>query len=288
VRRFGLIVLGVFLVCVPAAAGSPAVLSYSVSSKTLRYHGPGSTVAIHLRTGKSAESVRLELELSSWQDRDMLGSPLRISDQRIMGAGRLAGTYASTCCDIAAGASVCRRGGPPVTGDGIILALPPESNTTVSYRVRLAAPPWASPIYLEAVAGFPYTYQGQPEINEYHFGPPDFTIRGPVGVHIQLAIPATARREHDALYPVIAARRTVRIFGTTNPKISGAHLEIGYRSVTGPRHGLIGIATTDRRGAFHVAWRPPATGTYTITSDYRHPRAGLLADHNCDLALTVR
>jgi hypothetical protein len=287
-RRIGLFVLGAVLLCPPAAGAAPAVLSSSVSSRTLTYHGNGSTVAIHLRTGKSAESVRLGLQLSTWQDRDMLGSPLRVADRRITGAGRLTGTYSSRCCDIAAGVSVCRRGGPPLTGDGIILTLPAESRTTVSYRVRLAAPPWPSPVYLEAVAGFPYTYQGRPEINHYYFGPPAFAIRGPTGVQIHLDAGRGAQREPKQLYPVVVARHTVQITGTTNPKLRDTTIEIAYRAVTGHRHGLIATAITDRHGAFRIAWTPATPGTYTITSSYQHPRAGLLADRNCDLALTVR
>jgi hypothetical protein len=70
----------------------------------------------------------------------MLGSPLRVSDRRITVAGRLTGTYSSTCCEIAAGASVCRRGGPSLTGDGIILALPAASRAQTTASATTLVP----------------------------------------------------------------------------------------------------------------------------------------------------
>jgi hypothetical protein len=241
-----------------------------------------------MRTGGSAETVALGLEPSNWQDRDMLGSPLRTFDRRITGAGRITGGYASSCCDLAAGASVCRRGGAPDTGNGIDLSLPADSVTTVSYRVALAAPPWPAPIFLGIAARIPATAAKPDQTTTYHLGPQQFTIRGRTGVHIQLAIPAGTRRVHNEPYPVLAADRTAEITGATHPRVRGAQLRIGYASTTSTRRGTIGSVTTDARGAFRLAWTPRAKGTYTITSAYPHPAPGLLADHNCDLAITVR
>lgn len=121
------------------------------------------------------------------------------------------------------------------------------------------------------------------------FGPEQFTIRGPTGVHIQLgAFIAGAHRERNSPYPVVGVGRTVQITGTTNPKVVDARLQIGYRSTTGARRGTIGTVTTDRLGAFRIGWKPPSKGTYTITSSYRHPAPGLMADDNCNLALSVK
>jgi hypothetical protein len=86
---------------------------------------------------------------------------------------------------------------------------------------------------------------------------------------------------------LVVVGHTVEIAGTTSPKLSGAHLQIGYASTTSARRGAIGAVTTNNRGAFQITWRPSAKGTYTIVSSYRHPTAGSLADHNCDLAVTV-
>jgi hypothetical protein len=294
-RRSGLPLVLSLLVLIPSSAtatatatAAPVTFSYSVSTHSLRYHGAGTKASIKLRTGSSAQTVSLGLQPSRWQDRDMLGSPLQTFDQRVTGAGRITGTFASSCCDVAAGVSICRRGGSPDTGNGIDLALPADSTTTVSYRVRLAAPPWPAPIYLGVAVGVPATAQDSSQISYYHLGPEQFTIRGRTGVQIHLAAIAGARREGNASYPVVAAGDTITIAGTTNPKVAGARLQIGYAATTSRRQGAVGTVTTDRRGAFRIAWKPPASGTYTITSAYTHPAAGLLADHNCDLALLVR
>ncbi|MGI8712084.1 MAG: hypothetical protein ACR2NR_02660 [Solirubrobacteraceae bacterium] len=288
-RRLALGLLsGVVMLGASPAAAAPVAMSFSASSKVLRYHGAGSTMSIRLRTGPTAETVKLGLKPSRWQDRDMFGSPIRTSDQRITGAGRIVGSISAACCDFAAGVSVCRRGGPPYMGDAIELALPAESTTPVSYRVRLAAPPWPSPVYLSPVIDVPYTYHGLREVNRYQLGPQQFAIRGPTGVQIHLTLSAGARRERAARYPVVAAGHTVHIAGTTDPKVSDAPIEVGYRSTTGAAHGTIGTASTDQTGGFHIAWTPPTPDTYTITSAYLHPSHGYLADRNCDLALVVR
>jgi hypothetical protein len=291
VRRSGLpLLLTLLLLSSSTATAAPVAFSYSVSRHSLRYNGAAATASVKLRTGVLAQTVSLGLEPSSWQDRDMFGSPLRTYDQRIAGAGRITGGFASTCCGFAAGQSICQRGAPPDTGGGIDLALPAESTTTVSYRVRLAAPPWRpAPIYLGVVVGVPAIAPSSSQISYYHLGPELFAIRGPTGVHIQLAADvAGARREHNAPYPAVSVGHMVKIAGTTIPKVVGARLQIGYKATTGGRGREIGTVTTDRRGAFRIGWKPPARGIYTITTAYRHPRPGLLADHNCDLALSVR
>jgi hypothetical protein len=79
----------------------------------------------------------------------------------------------------------------------------------------------------------------------------------------------------------------VTITGSTRPRVRHARILIGYAATTGQRRGMIGAVTTTAKGTFAVSWRPPASGTYTITSDLPRPPRGLLPDHNCDLALTV-
>jgi hypothetical protein len=286
-RRIAALIGGMLLLGVPAATAAPVAFTYTASTHVLRYGGAGATVSVAMRTGAAPETVSLGLEPSSWQDRDMFGSPLATSDQRVTGAGRITSMFASSCCDFAAGVSICQRGGPPDVGDGIDLALPANSTTRVSYRVRLAAPPWPAPIFLGVVVGVPAQAPNPTEIDRYQLGPQRFMVRGPTGVHIKLTAGAGARREPGSMYPVVAPRRSVVIAGTTNPRVAGARLQLGYASTTNGPHGAIGTVTTDSRGAFRISWRPPATGTFTITSAYRHPARGLLADGNCDLALTV-
>ncbi|MDQ6851727.1 MAG: hypothetical protein M3070_17665 [Actinomycetota bacterium] len=282
------LLLGLLVLIVPTATAAPVSFSYSVSTPTLRYGGAGATASIVMRTRAAAQTVSLRIEPGNWQDRHMFGSPLRVSAQHVTGPGRITGTFASSCCDFAAGASICQRGGPPNTGDGIILTLPADSTTMVSYRVHLAAPPWPAPVYLGMVVGVPASAQNSAQITQYHLGPAQFAIRGRTGVQIQFAgAIAGARRTRSAPYPVVSVGHTVKIAGTTSPKLIGARLQIGYRATTSNRRGVIGTVTTDRRGGFSIAWEPPAKGTYTITSSYRRPTTSLLADHNCDLGLSV-
>jgi hypothetical protein len=281
--------VGLMVLVVPVAAAAPVDFSYTVSTHTLRYGGAGAIASVVMRTGASAETVSLGLQPSSWQDRDMYGSPLRTSDQQVTGAGRITGGFASGGGAFAEGASICDRGGPPDTGGGITLALPANSTTQVSYRVRLAAPPWPAPIFLGIAVTVPASAPYASAITRYSLGPQQFAVRGPTGVHIQLsATIGGAHRVGDDPYPVAPAGHSVTIRGTTNPEVLRGQVQVGYRATIGTRRGTIGVVTTDQHGAFHVTWKPPAQGTYTITTSYRHPAAGLLADHNCDLALTVR
>jgi hypothetical protein len=118
----------------------------------------------------------------------MFGSPLRTSDLRISGAGHLTGGFASSCCDIAAGVSRCARGGPENTGDGIDLYLLAESSTTITWQVRLSAPPWVPELTgLGWVVTVPAVAADPSQLTRYHVGPQVFTIAGPTGVDIRLA-----------------------------------------------------------------------------------------------------
>jgi hypothetical protein len=271
----------------PAAAAAPVTLGYAVSTHTLRFAGQASTVSITLHTGPSAETASLGLDPSSWQDRHVFGSPLRTNDQQVTGAGKITGSFASSCCDFPAGASICQRGPPPPSASGIDLALPADNTTTVSYRVRLAAPPWPpAPVYLGIVVGVPAIAQSSSDVSFYHLGPVQFDVRGPSGVHIRLAA-AGGRHPRRALYPVVAIGGKVDIVGTTEPKITRARLEIAAVSTTSSHRRMIGNVTTDHTGAFRIDWKPRARGTYTITAAYRHPAPGRLADRSCDLAISV-
>ena len=134
--------LALWLVMAPVALAAPVSIRGSESSRMLRYRGPAVTATLTLRTQTKAQTVAAGLQPSLWQDRLMVGSPLRTFDRRIVGPGRVTGSYAAGGGGSFLGASACVRGGPQSTGGGIDLLLPARSTTRISWRVALAAPPW--------------------------------------------------------------------------------------------------------------------------------------------------
>jgi hypothetical protein len=128
------------------------------------------------------------------------------------------------------------------------------------------------------------------QVNRYVIGPQQFRISGPTGVDIRLTAAAgslPAPTGSPLPYRVVRAGRRVSITGVTRPHVADARVDIGYAATTGGRHGTIGRVTTGSHGRFSISWRPRSAGTYAITSALPDPPAGLLPDHNCDLALTV-
>ena len=283
-------VIGFWLVAAPAASASPVSIRGSESSHALRYHGAPVTATLTLRTAATAQTVAVGLQPSVWQDRLMVGSPLRTFDRQISGPGRVTGGYAAGGGTDLPGASACVRGGPEYAGSGIDLLLPAQSTTRISWRVALAAAPWVPEFtFLGWDIAIPAIASNPADINRYFTYVP-FRIVGPTGVDIRLT---ASTGTHPAApgaalpYPVVREGRPVRITGVTRPRVAHTRIRIGYAATTGHQHGTIGTARTNTNGQFEITWRPRTTGTYTITSALPHPPAGLLPDHNCDLALTV-
>ncbi len=280
--------LGIWLVLTPVAMAAPVSIHGSESSRVLRYHGPAVTATLSLRTQATAQTVAVGLQPSLWQDRLMIGSPLRTLDRKIVGPGRITGSYAAGGGGSFVGAAACVRGGPQSTGGGIDLLLPARTTTRITWRVALAAPPWVPEFtFLGWDVAIPATASDPSQINRFMTYVP-FRIAGPTGVDIRLSAGKGTRPGHGvAPYPVVRAGHDVQITGVTRPQVRHARIHVGYSSTTGHRHGTIGTVRTDDHGRFAITWRPRAIGIYTITSALPDPPAGLLPDHNCDLALTV-
>lgn len=121
-----------------------------------------------MRTGDSPETVAIEPVVSGWPERDVLGSPLVLSRERIIGTGRITGHFASAGVS---STSFCSRGGPPADGAGVDSSLPGQSTTTLRYDVKLTAPPWPSKSMSLAVrAGIPAMSPDPSVIQSYSLG----------------------------------------------------------------------------------------------------------------------
>ena len=140
VRR--LLVVGLWwLAAAPTAFAAPVAISGSESSRALRYLGPAVTATLTLRTQAVAQTVAVGLQPSVWQDRLMVGSPLRTFDRQISGSGRVTGAYAASGGASLPGASACVRGGSESTGSGIDLSLPARSTTRIFVAGRARRAP---------------------------------------------------------------------------------------------------------------------------------------------------
>jgi hypothetical protein len=277
-----------------AGRTSPAVSFHlSVSRHALSYRGRPAVLSIRMQTGASAETVAIEPMVSVWADPNVIGSPLKLSGERVSGAGRITTHSVSSCCTTTPG--TCARGAPPPEGSGVDLSLPAESTTTLTYRVALAAPPWRhSPMSVSVSAGIPAVANDPNAIREHELGTRRFTIHGPTGVHITLSLPRGLAEEHAGEL-FVAHGRGVTILGRTTPRLRGQRFHVAYQHFRQhpdappiTSHGSIGTAVTDNNGLFRIAWRPARAGLYVIDATYRQPTRGLLADRTCDLALTVQ
>ena len=114
----------------------------SLSTDDLAFAGDPLTATLTLTTAAAAETAAIGLEPSAWPDEPVAGSPLRIGNPQVTGAGSQTGTYASSGFTSLRGSSVCYRGGPVYSGGGIDLTLPANTTTTVSWQAAFAAPPW--------------------------------------------------------------------------------------------------------------------------------------------------
>jgi hypothetical protein len=267
----------------PAVGG----FAVSVSRRRLAYRKDEATLSIRMITGPTAETVGIQVDTPSWPDPNVEGSPLGVAHERIVGAGRITGHSASSGGGRAAYSSVCSRG--PGGGAAVAVSLPAQSRTTLSYRVALAAPPWpGAALSLAVTAGIPASAPDPAsQITTYPLGTLRFTAASPSGVQIKLSALAGTHRDRRALYPAVRHGRRVIIGGETAPRLNHQPLQIGYQSTITGRRGTIGTIETDHDGRFKIIWRPEQRGIYTITAGYQHPASGLLADHACDLALSV-
>ncbi len=255
----------------------------------LSFGGGSVTATLTLTTGATTQTAAVGVEPSQWPDSQVQGSPLRISDQVIAGAGHQTGGYSSGDPSPEVGASSCFRGAPSYEGDGIVLTLPADSSTTVSWQISFAAAPWpAEKTSLSWAVAVPATARDSQLVTERRVGPVALRQVGVTGVHIRLRARGGVQPPgQGSLYPRVRSGSAVQITGTTQPVIPHTRVDVAEVSTTGHRTRGIAAVTTRADGSFVTTWRPQQTGTYTITSAVAHPPDGLLPDKSCDLALTV-
>jgi hypothetical protein len=287
-------IAGIALAQTSPGRAAPIRLHVSVSRHLLAYRGRPATVSVRLQTGSSAETVAIEPVVSVWPDPAVIGSPLRVGSAHVSGPGRITDQFVSSCCAVPP--LVCLRGGPPPDGSGVDLALPADTTTTLTYRVKLAAPPWrSSALSISIMATLPAVSNDPVRLRRYRLGAARFTVTGRTGVRITLALRGGLHRTPIPGQPVAVAGGALTVVGHTSPRLRRQRITITYDRLPlrfqlppAASHGDIGTVTTGDHGAFEISWRPPRSGLYRIDASYPRPAPGLLADRSCDLAVAVR
>ncbi len=259
----------------------------TVSARRISYGGPPVVFSIRMRTGRSAQTAEVGLTQSGWPQAGVFGSPFRFASQRISGAGKITGSFSPGGGGLPGGVPICTRGFVD-SGGGVVVSLPANSLTTLSYKVGLAAPAWPG---LRPTIG---AYVSAPAVNP---GKPyqsletqPLTVVGNTGVEISLftSIGKTRRPVNNAFVP---ARGTALITGRTEPHLAGRRLRIAAETYVGEQRldrTEIGWAKTASDGSFRIRWRPARAGSYLILASLAHPGAGYLPDRGCNLSLTAR
>lgn len=244
-----LAVLGARLV-VPAAASvpppSPVAFSVSVSQHTLIYGGPAVTLAIEMRTGPSPRTVGIQRTGPSWPERAVSGSPLALTNERVQGQGTIESHSVHGGVPQQPGEPVCARGEGDAQGYGVDLALPAHSTTTLSYDVRLAAPPWPHTSYdPRLLANIPASNATVRGISFYPLVTPRLASGRPSGVHIMMS--AYPHRHRDPFGAVLVPRGgAVTISGHTDPIRSRPSCRVNSRGVA-PLEGDVMRRSPPRR-----------------------------------------
>ncbi len=275
-------------VALVAASGNGIAFSLHLSGQHLAYGGRSEVFSVRMSTRGSGETAGVGLTQSGWPDPGVGGSPLVVSHETLSGAGRVTGHFASGG---AASTLLCSRGAAPPDGGGVDVSLPPNSTTSLSYTVRLAAPPWPGM---------------RPTIGAYAYLPATDTTGGgtarqlgvkqliPAGVtgdHVTLSDSHARGRPRPGHVPSVAARRAVLISGRTDPSLANVRVLLSAQPYLpaglGPLTGL-GNLRTNSRGRFALQWHPNRPRTYMITAELPHPSAPMLPERSCDLTISTR
>jgi hypothetical protein len=268
------------------AVVGPSGTTVDASVSTTRLHYPaqrGYAIGYTVQTGDSAEKVTIYQVPPRWPERRVTGSPIALGNPTLRGPGTLG--IASSIADYAFG--VCLRDRGAAVPGRLDLDLGPHERATIVQPVRLSAPPWPGARYVPtASVGFASAgHDAKPA--RLPLSP--VRVTGRSGVHIRLAV--RPRLDQDRYPgPRLAPGRAVSIRGSTQPVVRHGRIRVSALVAGGgeARHVRIGVARTDAAGRFRLdPWVPPFEGTYVVDARYRHPRAGLVADRNCDLHFTV-
>ena len=271
----------------PLPDGGAPTFALALSKGRLSFGGRPLTLTIRIQTALAAQTAGVGLTTSGWPDPALSGSPLKVSEPTVAGAGKLVSHFVSSGIGLGV---VCSRGTFTDGAGGVDLALPANSITTLTYIVTLAAPPW--PGLTPTVGAFAYVPATGSGIPARQLGQVKVPLDGPTGVRITLTARGAARPTEPGGAFVLDHAGKVVIRGTTAPVVRHALVRIAVRDYL--RAGLtpspapLGAARTDGRGRFALTWRAPTAGTYQVSAAIPHPGHGLLADRTCDLPLSVR
>lgn len=268
----------------PGKTAGSIRFSLRLSSHRLRY-GSEVVLSIRMQTGTHGQTAGVGLSASNWPQRDVYGSAVAFGGQRISGAGSITGGFGTSPGGYAAG-PMCVRG-PLQTGDGgPVVSLPPHSVTVLSYKVRLADPPW--PGMRPTVGAWAYVPAMGRGARAYNLGAIRARAVGQTGVRISLSVTHGAGHPHGGWGPVARKGKSVLIDGGTDPALAGARVVLS--AATYGRHQTrVAIGSTRTSGdAFQISWRAPRRGRYMVIARVSHPGGHHLPDRGCDLKLTVR
>jgi hypothetical protein len=270
-----------------SSGGSSLSVSLTVSPEEISYQGAPVIVSIRLRTGTTAKTVGVGLNLSDWPDRGVVGTALVASDRRVSGAGRMTSEFVSSCCLTVPWE--CLRG-PEADGGGVDLALPADSTTTLSYQLRLSGPPWQG---MRPRVGA-WVWTPVPSNNPRTIVPRAQRLRVAGATGVKVVLTSTGREDARDGLRLTWPGHPVTIRGTTWPRVAGANVRIGIKSTTyrGQRahtvRRTLATVLTDATGRFKLRWVPPRSAIYRIDAAIPDPERGLLPDSSCDLAIDAR
>jgi hypothetical protein len=271
------------LVALAVSAPSGATVDAQPSTTHLRYPGQrGYAIGYVVQTGDQAETVTIHQTAPPWPDRRVAGSPVRMRSPMLRGPGTLG--VATGVADYAFG--TCLRGDTNGVPEQLRLQLGSHQRTTIVQPVGISAPPWPGARYVPRLT---VAFASAPKAVPLPLA--NVRVTGRSGVHIRLHARPRLREDRFA-GPSLPFGRPIGIVGSTQPAVAHARIRVtalALRDGGGLRRLALAVARTDAAGRFDLApWLPPFAGTYRIGAAYRHPRADLVPDGNCDLRFTVR
>jgi hypothetical protein len=265
----------------PTGQADVPPVSFSVTTSTRAFSYPdrlSANVTVRITTGATAQNLSFFPSSAPWPDRMIVGRPITFGRPELSGPGSIGPFQVVEAQWLW---PVCFRGAEPGGLTSFGVSVPADVTTTLVVPVVAFGPAWPDTSYTPTLS----VSTGAGEARQPLEVPP-MAMRGKAGVHIHMRI-ASSKRGH-----VSRAGRPVAIFGSTDPRVAHARINVtaqsGQPGALRPGTIHIGEVRTDARGRFRIRrWVPPLSGVYQLTATYPHPEHGFAADSNCGFRFSV-